>query len=274
MSPPHTNPLLVLTRERINTLVAEHKQVLGRGASCTVYLVEVGGALCCLKVAREQRLAAMFRREFDILLDLDGAAGAPKALGTSFGFPAMLTTFRGQNTFCDLHNLAPRDGDKLAAFVALARDVRQLHARGYAHNDIKPDNVVVRQGADGRLQVSLIDYGLAKTFGTGLRIARTHTHRTPWMAPELRRGAPCSPPVDVFSLGYVLRRILATCHTRYPGLEVLADSAMAADPAQRPSVAQIIKTVRMYAGETSRKAAFVRRVRKAFSCLFPRRRHY
>ncbi|XP_050719958.1 serine/threonine-protein kinase PkaB-like isoform X3 [Eriocheir sinensis] len=274
MSPPHTNPLLVLTRERINTLVAEHKQVLGRGASCTVYLVEVGGALCCLKVAREQRLAAMFRREFDILLDLDGAAGAPKALGTSFGFPAMLTTFRGQNTFCDLHNLAPRDTDKLAAFVALARDVRQLHARGYAHNDIKPDNVVVRQGADGRLQVSLIDYGLAKTFGTGLRIARTHTHPTPWMAPELRRGAPCSPPVDVFSLGYVLRRILGTCHTRYPGLEVLADSAMAADPAQRPSVAQIIKTVRMYAGETSRKAAFVRRVRKAFSCLFPRRRHY
>ncbi|XP_050724608.1 uncharacterized protein LOC127002570 [Eriocheir sinensis] len=231
MAPPHTTPLLVLTSERIDTLVAEHKQVLGRGASCTVYLVEVGGALCCLKVAREQRLAGMFRREFDILLDLDGAAGAPKVLGTSFGFPAMLTTFRGQNTFCDLQNLAPRDTDKLAAFVALARDVRQLHARGYAHTDIKPDNVVLHQGADSLLQVSLIDYGLAKTFGTGLRNALTHTHCTPWIAPELRR-APCSPPVDVFSLGYVLKR-------------VLADSAMAADPEERPSVAQIIETVRI-----------------------------
>ncbi|XP_050728032.1 serine/threonine-protein kinase PkaB-like [Eriocheir sinensis] len=274
MAPPHTTPLLVLTKERIDTLVAQHKQVLGRGASCTVYLVEVGGAQCCLKVAREQRLAAMFRREFDILLDLDGAAGAPKALGTSFGFPAMLTTFCGQNTFCDLHNLAQSDTDRLAAFVALARDVQQLHACGYTHNDIKPDNVVVRQDAKGRLQVSLIDYGLAKRFGTGLRIARTHTHRTPWMAPELLRGAPCSPPVDVFSLGYVLRRVLATCHTQYPGLEVLADRAMRANPAQRPSAARIIKTVKEYTGQTSRKAAFVRRVRKAFSCLFPRRRHY
>ncbi|XP_050706919.1 serine/threonine-protein kinase PkaB-like [Eriocheir sinensis] len=274
MSPPHTTPLLVLTKERIDTLVAEHKQVLGQGASCTVYLVEVGGAQCCLKLARDQRLAAMFRREFDILLDLDGAAGAPKALGTSFGFPALLTTFCGQNTFCNLHKLAPRFPDRLAAFVALARDVRQLHARGYNHNDIKPDNVVVRQGPDGRLQVSLIDYGLAKKFGSELGIARTNNHRTPWMAPELRRGAPCSPPVDVFSLGYVLRRILDTCHTCLPDLEVLADSAMAADPAQRPSVARIIRTVKEYTGQTSRKAAFVRRVRKAFSCLFPRRRHY
>ncbi|XP_050709896.1 serine/threonine-protein kinase PkaB-like [Eriocheir sinensis] len=274
MAPPHTTPLLVLTKERIDTLVSQHKQVLGRGASCTVYLVEVGGAQCCLKVAREQRLAAMFRREFDILLDLDGAAGAPKALGTSFGFPAMLTTFCGQNTFCDLHNLADSDTDRLEAFVALARDVQQLHACGYTHNDIKPDNVVVHQDAKGRLKVSLIDYGLAKRFGTGLRIARTHTHRTPWMAPELLRGAPCSPPVDVFSLGYVLRRVLATCHTQYPGLEVLADRAMRANPAQRPSAARIIKTVKEYTGQTSRKAAFVRRVRKAFSCLFPRRRHY
>ncbi|XP_050728744.1 serine/threonine-protein kinase PkaB-like [Eriocheir sinensis] len=259
MAPPHTTPLLVLTKERIDTLVAQHKQVLGRGASCTVYLVEVGGAQCCLKVAREQRLAAMFRREFDILLDLDGAAGAPKALGTSFGFPAMLTTFCGQNTFCDLHNLAQSDTDRLAAFVALARDVQQLHACGYTHNDIKPDNVVVRQDAKGRLQDSA---------------SRAHTHRTPWMAPELLRGAPCSPPVDVFSLGYVLRRVLATCHTQYPGLEVLADRAMRANPAQRPSAARIIKTVKEYTGQTSRKAAFVRRVRKAFSCLFPRRRHY
>ena len=274
MAPFQTTPLLVLSKEGTNTLVGEHKQVLGRGASCTVYLVEVGGAQCCLKLAKEQRLAAMFRKEFDILLELNGAAGAPKALGTSFGFPAMLTTFCGQHTFIDLPRLVGRDTDRLAAFVELARRVQQLHARGYAHNDIKENNVVLRREEDGRLQVSLIDYGLAKPFGARLRLARAPTHPAPWMAPELRRGAPCSPPVDVFSLGYVLRRLLDRCHTRYPGLEVLADSAMSPDPARRPSAAQIIRTANKYTGQPSKKAAFVQRLREAFCCLNPRRRKY
>ncbi|XP_050730791.1 serine/threonine-protein kinase PknJ-like [Eriocheir sinensis] len=273
----HSTRLVKLTQERITTLVAKHKQVLGRGATCTVYLVEVKGELCCLKLARDRRLAAMFHQEFDVLLDLDGATGAPKALGTSLGFPAMLTTFRGHNTFCDLPRLARRETDRLAAFVSLARDVQQLHARGYAHNDIKENNVAVCRAADGRLQVSLIDYGAAQRLGTRVGFVGASTRRTPWLAPELLGGGRCSRAGDVFSLGYVLSNILDTCHRYYPALDILAEAAMAANPAQRPSLKKIIKTVNKFTGqrdEAARKETFARRVRKAFSRLFPRRRRY
>ncbi|XP_045102502.1 uncharacterized protein LOC123498958 [Portunus trituberculatus] len=103
-------PLAVLTQERIDSLTRDKKQVLGEGASCRVLLVEVDGDPCCLKVAKERRLKSMFQKEFDILLELNGAAGAPIALGTSFGFPALLTSFCGKNTFCELPRVA--SGDK------------------------------------------------------------------------------------------------------------------------------------------------------------------
>lgn len=200
--------VIVLTKARIDSLVKARKQVLGQGASCRVVLVDVEGELCCLKVAKEQRYAKMFRKEFDILVELNGAAGAPLPRGTSFGFPALLTTFCGKETFFELSRLAPTDSDKLSAFLSLVRDVQQLHARGYTHNDIKENNVVVRRDADGRLQVSLIDYGLAKKIGTGFKVVSKTPQGIPWTAPELGRGAPCTPSVDIFSLGYVLNNIL------------------------------------------------------------------
>lgn len=53
MAPSGNTPIVILKQERIDSLVHQHKQVLGAGASCTVYLVEVGGQLCCLKLAKE-----------------------------------------------------------------------------------------------------------------------------------------------------------------------------------------------------------------------------
>uniref|UniRef100_A0A0P4WG04 Protein kinase domain-containing protein n=1 Tax=Scylla olivacea TaxID=85551 RepID=A0A0P4WG04_SCYOL len=242
-------PFTVLTQERIDSLTRDKQQVLGEGASCRVLLVEVDGAPCCLKVAKEKRLKRLFQKEFDILLELNGAAGAPLALGTSFGFPALLTSFCGKSTFCELSRVASGDKEKFSAFLSLVKDVQQLHTFRYTHNDIKENNVVVRRDPDGRLQVSLIDYGMAKPFGTKLKYAGNDRHnpsRHPWMAPELKSGGACQPPVDMYSLGFVLKNLLATCEARYPSLEVLAATAMSPDPADRPSVAKMAKSMREY----------------------------
>lgn len=267
MTDTRTTRIEVLTKERINTLIAEKKQVLGRGASAIVYLVEVGGKLCCLKMGRVQGVAPLFRQEFEILLDLDGTAGAPRALGTTFGSqPAMLTTLCGFTTFWELRRLAVSDTDRLSFFLKLARSVKQLHARGYSHNDIKEDNVVLGRTGNGRMQVSLIDYGLAKKFGSRIDFRGTDPRRLPWVAKELVLGAPCSPAMDVFSLGYVLNNILDLCHGEYPALEDLVDSAMDDNPSQRPSVTRFIRTVK--------RVRFCHRVRQMFCCFNPRRRQY
>ena len=277
---------IFLTQKKIQELLAQQLKVLGTGGSCTVYLVEVNGALCCLKVANDKHLGHMFHREFEILLELNGAAGAPKPLGTSAGFPAMLTTFCGHHTFCNLSLLAHSDTDKLSAFVLLARKVEELHAHGFTHNDIKENNVVLSYDTDGRLQVSLIDYGLAKKFGFTFHNFDTN-RRCVWMAPELHKGAPCDPSFDVFSLGQILNRILFKCQTRYPRLEVLAVRAMSTNPSLRPSVATIIKTISEYTGQTTKEpkrfgrrvktfknSSFVRSLLKFFCCCYTRRRKY
>ena len=90
--------------------------------------------------------------------------------------------------------------------------MQQLHTRGYTHTDIKENNVVVRRDADGRLQVSLIDYGLAKHIGTSHHCVGADPTRTPWMAPELFLGAPCKPSSDVYSLGFVLQNYPIRCN--------------------------------------------------------------
>ena len=264
--------LIVLTEERIQSLIRQRKQVLGQGASCKVFLLEVKGDLCCLKVAKDHHFAGMFQKEFDILMELDGAAGAPIPLGKSFGFPALLTSFCGKTTFCQLSSMAPGDLDKFSAFELLVRDVQQLHKHGYVHNDIKENNVVVRRNADGSLKVSLIDYGLASKNG---RTFKTNSDNDkPWMAPEACSGKPCKvkASLDVFSLGYILNNILKQCKARYPALEVLASMALSSDPAQRPSMAKLAKVIKSYTPlqeKKSKNTAVFRYLRKFCSRVLP-----
>ena len=266
--------LIVLTEERIQSLIRQRKQVLGQGASCKVFLLELKGDLCCLKVAKDLHYASMFQKEFDILMELDGAAGAPIPLGKSFGFPAILTSFCGKTTFFELSSMAPGDLDKFSAFELLVRDVQQLHKRGYVHNDIKENNVVVRRNADGSLKVSLIDYGVASKNGSKFKMVSANPDDLPWVPPEASCGKPCTSvaSLDVFSLGYILNNILKQCKARYPALEVLASMALSSDPSHRPSMAKLAKVVKSYTPlqeKKSKNTAVSRYLRKFCSRLFP-----
>jgi eukaryotic-like serine/threonine-protein kinase len=88
--------------------------------------------------------------------------------------------------------------DVLLTGMQLAAALGHLHGRGLAHLDLKPGNVVLRDG-----RPVLIDLGLARPVGEPP--AGGHRRGSPpWMAPEQVRRRPASPGMDLFALGAVL----------------------------------------------------------------------
>jgi len=85
------------------------------------------------------------------------------------------------------------------------------HARGVVHRDIKPDNVFVVVDADGREQVKVLDFGIARrlTPGDSARTQAGLVMGTPsYMAPEQAAGRPVDVRADVYAVGVVLYELL------------------------------------------------------------------
>jgi serine/threonine-protein kinase len=84
----------------------------------------------------------------------------------------------------------------IGVFVQLARALQAVHAAGFVHRDVKPDNVVV--GDDGR--VRLVDFGLVHRQGSDAGVDGTPAY----MAPELFDGAAPDPRCDQFAFAVSL----------------------------------------------------------------------
>ncbi|HKP61418.1 MAG TPA: protein kinase, partial [Polyangiales bacterium] len=82
-----------------------------------------------------------------------------------------------------------------------ARALCAIHAHGFVHGDVKPQNLIVPEaGAEPKL----IDLGLSRPPGFEERPSGTPE----FMAPELFRGE-LSPAADVYALGVSVWRLLA-----------------------------------------------------------------
>ena len=93
-------------------------------------------------------------------------------------------------------------GEAARIGLGLVAALRQVHARGVLHRDIKPGNVLVEGAGD---RIVLTDFGIAAIQDAkALTMVGMLVGSPDYMAPERISGRPQGPPSDVWSLGATL----------------------------------------------------------------------
>ncbi|MBO4260907.1 serine/threonine-protein kinase, partial [Streptomyces griseorubiginosus] len=97
-------------------------------------------------------------------------------------------------------SLSPREAARTG--LGLVAALRQVHARGVLHRDIKPGNVLVEAAGE---RVVLTDFGIAALQDAkALTMVGMLVGSPDYMAPERISGRPQGPPSDIWSLGATL----------------------------------------------------------------------
>ncbi|SOD82698.1 protein kinase [Streptomyces sp. Ag109_G2-15] len=240
--------------------------VLGEGGMGKVYLGQDGaGAIAAIKVLRPElahdaNLAQRFVREA-LAAQAVRSPGVAAVLGaqTEGGRPWIATEFLAGPTLdqaVDKHGPLDETGVRALA-ASIAQTLADIHAVGFIHRDLKPQNIVLTSTGP-----RVIDFGIARP-EHGLTLTTTgQIPVTPgYGAPEQVLGRRVTPAADVFSLGAVLvyaatgRRAFEGAHVaavQYevvhgeprwdglpPQLHTLVAPCLAKDGASRPAPGQI-----------------------------------
>jgi len=101
-------------------------------------------------------------------------------------------------------------GEIREVFSAVLLAMEDAHARGVVHRDLKPDNILVRRDAEGRLEPKIVDFGIAKLLeGTTYTMSGALIGTCMYMAPEqVRTPSATTHLADVYSLGVTLYELV------------------------------------------------------------------
>jgi eukaryotic-like serine/threonine-protein kinase len=172
----------------------------------------------------------------------------------------------------------------------IARALEAAHAKGIVHRDLKPENVFVQHIEDEKAQCKLLDFGLAKVTNQedGL-VARTRTGQllgTPlYMSPEQCKSKGVDHRTDIYALGcmayeMVCGRVPFDCDnvaelisahlvseppkpsTIKPDISPILDKLLlrmiAKDPDERPTLAEVRRTISTFLSRESQPMMAVR----------------
>ncbi|GLY90328.1 serine/threonine-protein kinase [Actinoallomurus iriomotensis] len=241
---------------------------LGAGGMGVVYLGrDEDGRLAAVKVAHtgtvgEEEARARFRDEVASLIRVPSHYTArPLADGTAQTPPYIVTEYVAGPS---LKEIIARDGalppERLRTLATgVLRALAAIHRAGLVHRDLKPANVLM-----GPTGPRVIDFGIAQSVSAAGGPTETGkvVGSVGWIAPERLARRPASPASDVFCWGCLIA-YAGTARNPFgegdalemagralfeqpdlggldPSLRSLVTSALAKDPDDRPTAAQLL----------------------------------
>jgi serine/threonine protein kinase len=150
-----------------------------------------------------------------------------------------------------LERQLPRDlTDVVSTFIQVGQALGALHAAGWIHCDLKPNNIL----RDNKGRVRVIDLGQAARNGT----VKKRIQGTPdYMAPEQVKCKPVTMQTDVFNFGATLywalsgRKLPTLFNIKKAENSFLVDDAMASPHDINPSIPETLSNLVMECVRTS-----------------------
>lgn len=242
---------------------------LGEGGMGVVYAGTHAGTAAAVKLIRSEYAADVhfrerFRREVALLSRVEGACVSRfLAADTDAVRPWLATSYvPGPTLNAHVGRTGPLHGSALLSVaVGIAEALSGIHRAGIIHRDLKPGNVIL--SPDGP---KVLDFGIARALDeTAITVTHVFVGSSGWASPEQYRGDEIDPASDVYGWGAVTayaatgRPPLGTGSVEVmahrvlqeePNLEGISEplrglvsSALAKDPADRPTVETLIETL-------------------------------
>ncbi|XP_076028980.1 uncharacterized protein LOC143017866 [Oratosquilla oratoria] len=215
----------------------------GEGTFAKVYLVPAGDRRVVAKVYKKKRFLPAMVKEAEALAALSGVPRVPTLFGVGRNPVTLVTSCGGRSLFKLLQREQLSKYQAVDLVFQVAESVRLIHLRGWTHNDLKQDNIVVERNCD-IWNATLIDFGSAVRIGKAVYSKNRTGHITfPHIAPELFKGRGTSSASDVYSIGYLLASLVAQ-EDRNEDISLLIKRAMTYSPEDRISVDELVQKLR------------------------------
>lgn len=185
-------------------------EVLGEGSFGSVDRVVYQGQDAIRKSLKSGgSFSPTFLWECRVMLEVDGAGGAPRLHALCAQPPAVIQDYAGVRYDLFLMNECSV-GTFLRSVVGVTQSLDAVHQRGFVHNDLKVDNITV-SGPPASPAAHVIDFGLSTRLGEpfdfeffGLPRALEEQEYAFFRSPELKQGRPLQASSDVYSVGVLL----------------------------------------------------------------------
>ncbi len=204
----------------INQIIGKYRltRFIGEGGMANVYegIHITLGTKAAIKIlnpilAKNEQFRQRFQNEAAFMASLDHP-NITKVFdfeddGTNFAIVMELLEGKDLNEWVKVKGKYTFEAFK-PIFIQILQSFQYAHNKGILHRDIKPSNIFI----DNNGKVKILDFGIAKLFGTGNEMTQTGTQMgTPaYMSPEqVRADKSIDHRSDIYSLGVTLYFALA-----------------------------------------------------------------